>query len=65
MEPGPVFPTLSDGPSNTYTWWAGPLYKRVGPKENQTNGVFMVHLYGGPEVQIHPLYGYIRSLHDH
>ena len=44
IEPGPVFPTLSDGPSNTYTWWAGPLYKGVGPKDNHTNGVFMVHM---------------------
>ena len=34
-----VTPTLSDGPPTTYTWWAGPLYKGVGPKENQPNGV--------------------------
>ena len=39
-----VFPTLSDGPSNTYTYWAGPLYKGVGPKANRPNGVFMVHM---------------------
>ena len=30
---------ISDGPSNTHTWWAGPLYKGMAPKENRPNGV--------------------------
>ena len=43
--PRSVSLTLSDGPSNTYTYWAGPLYTAVGPKENRPNGVFLgVHV---------------------
>ena len=42
--PRSAFPTLSDGPPNTDTSWAAPLYKGVGPTDNQTNGVFMVYM---------------------
>ena len=68
----PIFPWphLENAPhhevsdTNTISQFLLEIDKILGGSVCSAARIWMLSYYGGPEVQIHPLYGYIPSLHD-